>query len=67
MTNLAAARPQAAPLPAAPPARAAGLAPWLVLALARAYVVVAPNPGVHKSEIESYDVWRGLQIGLLVA
>lgn len=53
---------------AAPPAdgRHPGRAPWLVLAAAAAYVVVAPNVGIHYSEQASYDLWRGLQITLLV-
>ena len=54
---------------AAPPAdgRDPGRAPWLVLAAAAAYVVVAPNVGIHYSEQASYDLWRVLQIALLVA
>jgi O-antigen ligase len=37
-----------------------------VLAPAAAYLVVAPNLGIHYSEQASYDLWRVMQIALLV-
>lgn len=50
---------------AAPPS--ARYAPWLVLIPVCAFLVAAPNVGIYYSAEESYDVWRGLQVALVVA
>lgn len=67
MTNLAGPPRHAPPDSPPAPSSAATYAPWLLLAPAAAYVVIAPNVGIYYSGQESYDVWRGLQIALLVA
>lgn len=39
----------------------------LVAILTGAFIVIAPNVGIYYGHLRSYDVWRTLQIALLVA